>query len=241
MSRRFFVDSPITDKQAQLTGSEHQHLVQVMRARAGDSVILFDGSGAEYSARVIGIERSRVDLEVLARHEVDRELGISITLGIALPKGERQRWLIEKAVELGVACIVPLVADRGVAKPVERVTSRLHKYVVEASKQCGRNRLLQIASPRSTADFLIQAPADSLRVLAHVVDSAASIVELVNRSVGNGVYLAIGPEGGFSERELEAAEQWQVVSLGPRVLRVETAALALIAYFSLPDARSRTE
>ena len=236
MSRRFFVDSPIADKRAQLTGAEHQHLAQVMRARVGDTVTLFDGSGAEYSARVIGIRRSSVDLEVLARHEVNRELSTRITLGIALPKGEKQRWLVEKVVELGVSCIVPLVADRGVARPVERVISRLQRHVVEASKQCGRNQMMQIADPKSSADFLQQAPADALRVLAHVSDSAVPIAELAERTVASEVYLAVGPEGGFSERELDIASRWQIVSLGPRTLRVETAALALVAYFSLLDA-----
>ncbi len=237
MSRRFFVDSPIADKRAQLTGAEHQHLAQVMRARVGDTVTLFDGSGAEYSARVIGIRRSSVDLEVLARHEVNRELSTRITLGIALPKGEKQRWLVEKVVELGVSCIVPLVADRGVARPVERAISRLQRHVVEASKQCGRNQMMQIADPKSSADFLQQAPADALRVLAHVSDSAVPIAELAERTVASEVYLAVGPEGGFSERELDIASRWQIVSLGPRTLRVETAALALVAYFSLLDAR----
>ncbi len=237
MSRRFFVDSPIADKRAQLTGAEHQHLAQVMRARVGDTVTLFDGSGAEYSARVIGIRRSSVDLEVLARHEVNRELSTRITLGIALPKGEKQRWLVEKVVELGVSCIVPLVADRGVARPVERAISRLQRHVVEASKQCGRNQMMQIADPKSSADFLQQAPADALRVLAHVSDSAVPIAELAERTVASEVYLAVGPEGGFSERELDLASRWQIVSLGPRTLRVETAALALVAYFSLLDAR----
>lgn len=237
MSRRFFVDSRITGKRAQLTGAEHQHLVQVMRARAGDTVTLFDGSGAEYSARVIGTGRSSVDLEVLARHEVSRELSTNITLGIALPKGERQRWLVEKAVELGVSCMVPLVADRGVARPVERVIARLQRHVVEASKQCGRNRMMQIAAPESSADYLSQAPADALRVLAHVSESAVAVVQLAERPVASRIYLAVGPEGGFSERELDIADRWQVVSLGPRTLRVETAALTLVAYFSMLDAR----
>ena len=202
----------------------------------GDTVTLFDGSGAEYTARVIGIKRSGVDLEVLVRQEVNCELNTSITLGVALPKGERQRWLVEKAVELVVSRVVPLIADRGVAQPVERVLSRLQRHVVEASKQCGRNRLMEIAEPKTATDYLAQTPTDALHVLAHVADSARPIAELAEAAAANKVYIAVGPEGGFSEREIDLADRWQVVSLGPRTLRVETAALALVSYFALGEA-----
>jgi 16S rRNA (uracil1498-N3)-methyltransferase len=236
MSRRFFVDSPVTGQRAQLTGAECRHLSQVLRARAGDTVTLFDGSGMEYCARVITVGRSCVDLEVLAGQKVSRELDTHITLAVALPKGERQRWLTEKAVELGVGCVVPLITDRAVARPDQRVLSRLERYVLEASKQCGRNRLMEIAAAERAADFFAAAPTDSLRILAHVTDSAPGIVQLASRSVAETVLLAVGPEGGFSDQELAAAGQWQMVSLGPRTLRTETAALALVAYFSLHSA-----
>ena len=210
MSRRFFVDSPITGPRAQLTGAECQHLAQALRARAGGAVTLFDGSGKEYRARVITAGRSCVELEVLAGREVSRELSPRVTLAVALPKGERQRWLVEKAVELGVACVVPLITDRGVARPNPRVLSRLRRYVVESSKQCGRNRLMEIAAPERAREFFASAPTDTLRILAHISETAGNIADLAPRPVAETVFLAVGPEGGFSDQELAAADRWQL-------------------------------
>jgi len=97
MSRRFFADEPIIGDTAQLTGAEAEHAVKVLRAKVGDLVTLFDGGGAEFPARITAMGRSGVALAVLARREVSRELATEVTLGVALPKGDRQRWLVEKA------------------------------------------------------------------------------------------------------------------------------------------------
>src|SRR5688500_9189413 len=101
MSDRFFVETPIDSEQAELIGPEAHHLAHVMRAGPGAEVTLFDGSGAEFAARVTKIGRSRVELTVSARREIDRELPFPLVLGVALPKGDRQKWLVEKATELG--------------------------------------------------------------------------------------------------------------------------------------------
>src|SRR5262245_56613986 len=117
MSERFFVSSPIGGSRAMLIGSEAHHLSHVLRARPGETVTLVDGSGDEFSARIESIGRSAVELDVLERRSVNRESSVRLTLAVALPKGERQRWLVEKAVELGVAKITPLVSERSVAQP----------------------------------------------------------------------------------------------------------------------------
>ena len=235
MSCRFFIDSPVTGDRALLDGPEARHLIQVMRARVGDTLILFDGSGAEFDARVTAVDRGSVQLEVLAGREVNRERAVKITLAVALPKGERQRWLVEKSVEIGVARLVPLVTERGVARPVQRVISRLQRHVIEASKQCGRNRLMEITTPKSSLDYFAQPPDGALRILAHTAESGRGLLGLATASSASQVILAVGPEGGFSEAELAAASQWHTVRLGPRTLRVETAALVLAACFSLLD------
>jgi len=209
-------------------------LLKVMRAELGDDVTLFDGSGAEYSARITQITRNVVELELLARHEVDRELAFDLTLGVALPKGDRQRWLIEKAVELGVTRVVPLTTSRGVAQPIDRALERLRRTVIEASKQCGRNRLMEIATPQSLAGFVAATPSGSLRLLAHPHPAATSIGSLRQHKPAQPILLAVGPEGGFTEDELGVARDgWQLVHLGARTLRGETAAVALVAYVSL--------
>lgn len=240
MSRRFFVESEILGDRAFLTGSEAHHLSHVLRMDVGQHVTLFDGKGAEFTARIGRVHRSRVDLEVLDRAEISRELSFELILGVALPKGDRQRWLIEKAVELGVARVVPLITERGVAQPVETATARLRRAVIEASKQCGRNQLMEISGPQSISDYVQTVTDSAIRLMAHRsddVDTSDDVARLAATSGQHQVYIAVGPEGGFSPQEANLAEEngWKLVSLGPRTLRVDTAALTLVALVATPE------
>ena len=240
MSRRFFVESEILGDRAFLTGSEAHHLSHVLRMDVGQHVTLFDGKGSEFTARIGRVRRSRVDLEVLDRAEISRELSFELILGVALPKGDRQRWLIEKAVELGVARVVPLITERGVAQPVETATARLRRAVIEASKQCGRNQLMEISGPQSISDYVQTVTDSATRLIAHRsddVDTSDDVARLAATSGQHQVYIAVGPEGGFSPQEANLAEEngWKLVSLGPRTLRVDTAALTLVALVATPD------
>jgi 16S rRNA (uracil1498-N3)-methyltransferase len=231
MTERYFSDQPLSSGRAVLGGPEAHHLIHVMRAAPGMRVVLFDGHGAEFPAVVQQVGRSEVDLSVVSRDEVNRELPIDLTLGVALPKGDRQKWLVEKAVELGVTRIAPLRTDRGVAQPVEQALQRLRRTVVEASKQCGRNRLLQIEEPRNWSDFVEASANVTCRLLAHPHGACtASDLSVIDESP-DCVFLAVGPEGGFTDEEvaLATAAGWRTIDLGPRILRVETAALALSA------------
>jgi 16S rRNA (uracil1498-N3)-methyltransferase len=231
MSDRYFIDEPISSDRVVLAGPEAHHLIHVMRASRGSRVVLFDGAGAEFQAVVQQIGRSEVELSILSRDEVDRELPIHLTLGIALPKGDRQKWLVEKAVELGVTRIVPLRTQRGVAQPVEQALQRLRRSVIEASKQCGRNRLLQIDDPRGWSDFVDDAAAVPCRLLANPQGFHKTSQIPIPEELPDRVSLAVGPEGGFTSEEVTqaVAAGWHTVDLGPRILRVETAALALAA------------
>lgn len=235
MSHRFYCNKTIRDDRVNLDGQEAHHLLHVLRCRVGDVVTLFDGSGAEVTAEVLRLHRSSADLAVLARHEIDRELPFPLTLGIALPKGDRQRWLIEKAVELGVSRIVPLNTSRSVAQPTGKAVERLRRAVIEASKQCGRNRLMEICPPQSFASFLRSGEPDSIRLIAHPSPQAASVREFAASHRANTVRLGIGPEGGFADEEAAdaIAAGWHLVSFGPRILRIETAAIALVSAFCL--------
>ncbi len=230
MSERFFVETPIVSASASLFGTEAHHLMHVLRARVGQEVTLFDGSGAEFHARIAALARSHVELEVLERRDVDRESPIGITLGVALPKGDRQRWLVEKVVELGVKRLIPLKTQRGVVQPAESALSRLRRTVIEASKQCGRNRLLEIMPPCQWDQFV--ASADSRESCRLVADAAATVIaSRIPVAPQHATWLAVGPEGGFSREEIALAHHhgWQSISLGPRTLRVETAAIQLCA------------
>ncbi|MBI3838027.1 MAG: 16S rRNA (uracil(1498)-N(3))-methyltransferase [Planctomycetia bacterium] len=234
MADRYFVQNPIEGQQARLAGAEAHHLAHVMRAKPGHEVVLFDGSGAEFTARVQRVCRSEIDLVVISRDQIDRELSVPLSLGVALPKGDRQRWLVEKAVELGVARLVPLETERSSDRQSPAVLERLRRAVIEASKQCGRNRLMEIDSPRKLPDFLAAAPREAVRLLAHpgAKDCQGVLDGFFNgKQLPRQIVLAIGPEGGFTQAELDLAlaSGWQSVGFGPRILRVETAALALVA------------
>ena len=230
MSDRFFVDSPIDGDAALLRGAEAHHLLHVMRAAAGDEVTLFDGSGWEFRARIERLGRADIELSICKRTLVDRELPIRIVLGICLPKQDRQRSLIEKCVELGAGRLVPLVSSRATVRGAAAASGRLDRYVIEASKQCGRNHLMEIAEPVELADYLT-APGGALRLLAQ--PNGAPLVETIGPQIaaGSECRVAIGPEGGFTEAEEQLATEhgWQSVSLGGRTLRIETAAAAMVA------------
>lgn len=237
MSGRYFTQTPIADGDALLQGPEAHHLAHVMRAAPGDRVVLFDGTGAEFDAEVRQIGRGEVRLAVLARRAVDRELPYKLTLGVALPKGDRQRWLAEKATELGVSKLVPLVTERSAALPRGR-GDRLERAVIEASKQCGRNRLMEIGPPEEWAQFVERTREIGCRLLAHPPSLAVSLRETKPQAVppaaldvGQEAILAAGPEGGFSPGEVDRALHagWRTVDLGPRTLRTETAAIFLVA------------
>jgi len=233
MADRYFLEIPPADGTALLSGSEAHHLAHVMRARAGDEVLLFDGSGAEYTARVEQIGRAEIRLAVVSRRDADVELAAEVELGVALPKGERQRWLVEKAVELGVRRLTPLVTHRGVAQPTGTAIVRLRRAVIEASKQCGRNRLMEIAEPQPLAEYLPRQAPDTLRWFAHPggMPLSAAFRTADQQSAPRGALFAVGPEGGFDDQEVALAREhrWQIVDLGRRTLRVETAALAFAA------------
>jgi 16S rRNA (uracil1498-N3)-methyltransferase len=229
MSERFFVHQPIAGERAELIGDEARHLASVMRAKVGEEVTLFDGSGAEFAAHITAIGKHTVELEVFERREISRELPFSLTLAVALPKGERQKWLIEKATELGVTRIVPLSTDRGVAQPTDSALDRLRRGVIEASKQCGRNRLLEIAPPALALSYFDTAPQAANLLIA---DPNGPPISEVIRSPHGDVVASIGPEGGFSPAEFSAAQSagWQPISLGRSILRVETAAIAIASW-----------
>jgi len=241
VSDRFYSPTPITTERVTLDGAEAHHLIHVMRAAVGTEITLFDGSGAEFSAVVEVLRRSDAVVRVVERREIDRELPFELVIGVALPKGDRQKWLVEKLTELGVSTLVPLVTERGVAQPTAGALERLSRSAIEAAKQCGRNRLLKIAEPQSFAEFTAagwvgssasESPVHSLRLIAHPNGPPLSEIATSGRTP---VALAIGPEGGLTEAEVASAlaAGCQQVSLGPRILRVETAAIALAAVVAL--------
>ena len=231
MSQRFYINWPLVPGPVTLTGAEAHHLASVCRLRPGDAVCLFNGDGHEYPARIVEIQRRQVTLEIERIDTPERELPFTLEVAAPLPKGDRAQFLVEKLTELGVASFVPLDCDRGVIRPSEAKLEKLQRNVIEASKQCGRNVLMKVDAPARWTTYCAQPTTGEVRWLAHPHGSAAS--PRLERVPGC-VRIVVGPEGGFTDEEVAAGRDygWQLIGLGPRILRVETAALALVCLAS---------
>jgi 16S rRNA (uracil1498-N3)-methyltransferase len=227
---RFFCPDIANVRRVALDEAEAMHLTRVLRHQVGDVVEVFDGQGRSAAARLIEIGRRSATLELTTQVQIDPPSEVSLVLGVAPPKGDRLRWLIEKATELGVTAIVPLSCERSVVEPRETKLLKLEQAVIAACKQSRRNRLMEIVAPCTLERFFSQDVA-SIRLIA---DSAGRPLSecLADLSRSDATFrCAIGPEGGFTEGEREAARQVgaMAVSLGRNVLRVETAAVAIAA------------
>ena len=226
MADRFYTSEPLALGEAFLEGAEAHHLASVRRFHPGDEVVLFNGDGMEYPARVVAIGKKQVTLQIERVLAADRELPFPLVVASALPKGDRADYLIEKLTELGVSRFVPLITERAIVRPKPAMVEKYIRAVIEASKQCGRNRLMAIDPPREWADFLALGDLSGRKCLLHTGEGLPGF-----RSSPTGVAIAVGPEGGFTTNEVEEglARGWEAMSLGPRVLRVETAAVAAAA------------
>jgi len=225
VSARFYCpDFPVQGKY-RLDADESRHLSQVCRVKVGEEVELFDGGGRAVAARVVELGRKAVELAASGEPRFEPPPLVTITLAIAAPKGDRFDWLVEKATELGVAPLTPIQTTRSVVEPRPAKIDRLRRTVIEASKQCGRNRLMAIEEPVPWLR-IVERERAALRLIAHPdglhYQDWPVIVD------GEDVVLAVGPEGGFTVDEVESAGSWgwQPVSLGRQILRVETAGLA---------------
>ncbi len=223
MAERFYVNCPLVVGPVLLQGPEAHHLAVVCRLRPGDRVCLFNGDGREYAAEVVAVERRAVALEVDGVAAPVRELPFRLLVAAPVPKGDRAQFLVEKLTEIGVSSFIPLRTERSVVHPREAKLEKLERYVIEASKQCGRNVLMRIEPLADWQEFHRRRELPALRVLAHPQG------ERLTWSGGQDVALVVGPEGGFTEKEVQQAREagWRVTGLGSRILRIETAALVL--------------
>lgn len=233
---RIHVPGPIeAGGECALNAAQSHHLHGVLRLKPGDALVLFDGAGAEYGATVLRAGKRGVIVTVGERRTVSRESPLAVTLAQAIASGERMDYTIQKAVELGVAAIQPLAARRSVVRlSAERAGRRAaHWQVVSiaACEQCGRNHVPSVAAVLPFDRWLAQLPAagDAARrlLLTPRADTRLRDLEPPRHSV----ILLAGPEGGYTPEEEAAARRggFVPVSLGPRVLRTETAAVAALA------------
>jgi 16S rRNA (uracil1498-N3)-methyltransferase len=232
---RIHVPAPLAvGAEVALPAQAGEHLTRVLRLEDGAPLTLFDGAGGEYSAKLGARHGKRVIAHVLGHDPVDRESPLSITLLQGVARGERMDLVVQKATELGVARIVPVLAERSVVRVDAKQRARKQEHwqaiAISACEQCGRNRVPIVADPVALGDAIGQLPGDSARGLLDA-DGAASLTAFATQSAGRALALLIGPEGGLAdnERQFALANGFAGCRLGPRILRTETAGLAALA------------
>jgi 16S rRNA (uracil1498-N3)-methyltransferase len=219
----------------ELPESIARHL-RVLRLREGEAFVLFDGRGGEYAATFAGQERKLFYAELGAHRALERESSLQVTLAQGVSSGERMDLTIQKAVELGVAAIQPLLSGKSVVRlDAERAAAKvLHwqRVAIAACEQCGRNRVPAVAAPVGVADYCTGLQGHGTRILLSPSGGKSLKEALAPGTLGtSGLVLAAGPEGGFDDFEQSrfAKAGFAAVRLGPRVLRTETAAPAALA------------
>jgi len=233
---RFHVQQPLAAGQQLELPADVAHHINVVRMEPGDTLTLFNGDGGEYTAVLTDVQKKKAWAEIKVFDPREAELPFAVTLAQALPEGSKMDWIIEKAVELGVAGIQPLAARRCVVRlSAERAEKKLGHWngiVVSASEQCGRNRLASVAPPLEFRDWIARQDLHKRVILTP--RATESLADWARHQPAQALSIMVGPEGGFSdEEEAEALRHGALpLSIGPRVLRTETAALAAVSILS---------
>lgn len=216
---------------------------QVLRLQPGDTVTLFNGgwseqsSAGEFSARIVRMGRSSVQVQIDAHHAIEREAPRAVHLAVGMPANERMDWLVEKATELGVASIQPLMTERSVLRlsgeRAQRKTAHWHSVAIAACEQCGGNRVPLVHPVLGLREWLqtLTPNGSTARLLLSLSLASASLQHAMHLSGENSIMVLSGPEGGLSAAEETAAiaSGFTAASLGSRILRAETAALSALA------------
>jgi 16S rRNA (uracil1498-N3)-methyltransferase len=238
MTRRRFYAPPeafsVDRKSATLNAEETRHLRNVLRLKPGAEIYVFDGKGREFRCQIQTIARDATAVEVIEQVVAAQpESSLNLTLAVAFLKGEKFDLVIQKATELGVTRIVPVIASRADVKASggkdsERKTVRWQRIALEATKQCGRAALTTIERPATFEKLIESSNKNSLMFAEREGNSLATALDEIRMSDANMTAL-VGPEGGWNEDEIDQARNagWQIVTLGGRILRAETAAIVI--------------
>ena len=220
----------LSGEMVELEESASHHLSKVLRMQPGRELILFNGAGGEFAATIHEVRKKHVSVQVAEHMSDDRESPLNLELAIGISRGERMDWVLQKATELGVTRITPLITERTEVKiggdRQDKKMQHWQQTIISACEQCQRNLLPTLAEPIQISDWLTHVNSE-LRFVLHHRDSK----QLPADKKPESVTLLIGPEGGLSEREIAHAieNEFSALTLGPRVLRTETAPVAAIS------------
>ncbi len=225
---RFFADSrDIDSDRLSITGDEAKHMKNVLRMQPGDAFTAFDGSGTDFECRVISVGAA-VEAQILSRYINDKEPKVSVTLYQAYPKSAKMEEIVQKSVELGARAVVPFISARCVKKPED--ASRLRRVALSAVKQCGRSVIPDVADILRFDDAVQRMARHDKLIVCWEEEKKTSLMEALRGEEAD-IGVVIGSEGGFEAFEVEKMRQAGGVSvtLGPRILRTETAGIAVLA------------
>jgi len=226
-----------------LRGSEAHHARNVLRMQAGDKLVLFNGEGCELTAEITNVTVDEIRLRKLHESEM-APLRCRIVLGQAIPKGKNMDLIVQKAVEIGAAEIAPIISDRTIVQVDPESAAQKHakwqQIAIEAAKQCGQNWLPRVHLPRRLDDFFATSATFDLRLIGSLQPDAQHLKEILAdysseyRHLPESVLILIGPEGDFTPAELALARRHgcRPITLGPIILRVETAAIYCLSILS---------
>lgn len=241
---RFYVDpSEIGTERIVLSGGNYNHVKNVLRKQVGDTLLICDGQGSEFDCEIISEEAGTIVLRIADRRQSTSELPVSVVLFQGIPKKDKMEWIIEKSVELGASAVIPVSCMRSVVKfnddkREEKKTVRWNAIAEAAAKQSGRGIVPEVASPMSFREAMLFAK-ETCDGILFPYENAEGMHELkiAADGIANGQKIAvfIGPEGGFDPEEVAFAESCgaKIISLGSRILRTETAGLAVLSYLML--------
>jgi 16S rRNA (uracil1498-N3)-methyltransferase len=234
-SPRFFISpDQVIDQFITVSGEDVRHIATVLRMKMGDGLLLCDGTGTEYQAKIVQVGRAEIRAEIVSRskREIRQPL---ITLGQGLPKSDKMDWIVQKSTELGVATIMPLVTERTIVKirDEEKRVLRWQKIAREAAMQSNRPDIPQVGPIQTFPDVLqTLSPGPRTLLLLPWEEGTEPMKNVLRQNPGiQNVIVLIGPEGGISAREADAAKEkgFHLVSLGTNILRTETAAVAVLS------------
>jgi 16S rRNA (uracil1498-N3)-methyltransferase len=229
MPRLFVPPERLTGDRVELGGEAHRHLARVLRVAVGAEVVIFDGRGSEIDAQVVAVSARTVTLALGARRRQPPPL-LAITLLQAVPRGDRMDLVVQKTTELGVTRIVPVMAERSVARPPAHRSARWQTIAEEAARQSGRADVPEVTAPVSLTQALALAASSTTRLALWEEERTLPLRRALT-ALPPTVALLVGPEGGLTSAEVDQARAaaFVTVGLGPRILRVETAAIVAVA------------
>ena len=238
---KFFVEKTAVDLELNritIIGDDVKHIKNVLRMSCGDNIIICDGCKMDYEACIESIEKDKIVTSIIATKPSNTEPPIDVTLFQGLPKSDKMDLIIQKCVELGIKTIVPVITERSVVKissqkDAEDKLTRWRRICLEASKQCDRGIIPEIKSPIKFNKALEEVKNFSINLIPYENEKTYKLNESLHAFKGENpsVSIFIGPEGGFSDEEIKLARLKGInsVSLGPRILRTETAGIVVLS------------